>query len=43
VSPAVELSDDACGVYNWNWAYYIESLRLLCTSGAGKPFAPVAS
>ena len=37
---AVELSDDAYGVYNFNWGYYLESLRLLCTTGAGKPFSP---
>jgi len=37
---AVELSDDAYGVYNFNWGYYLESLRLLCTTGEGKPFAP---
>jgi uncharacterized protein YndB with AHSA1/START domain len=37
---AVELSDDAYGIYNFNWGYYLESLRLLCTTGAGKPFDP---
>ena len=37
---AVELSDDAYGVYNFNWGYYMESLRLLCTTGTGKPFDP---
>jgi uncharacterized protein YndB with AHSA1/START domain len=36
---AVELSDDLYGTYNFNWGYYLESLRLLCTTGAGKPFA----
>ena len=35
---AVELSDDAYGVYNFNWGYYLESLRLLVTTGTGKPF-----
>jgi uncharacterized protein YndB with AHSA1/START domain len=35
---AVELDDDAYGVYNFNWGYYLESLRLLCAEGAGKPF-----
>jgi uncharacterized protein YndB with AHSA1/START domain len=34
----VELSDDAYGIYNFNWGYYLESLRLLCSTGAGKPF-----
>jgi uncharacterized protein YndB with AHSA1/START domain len=37
---ATELSDDAYGVYNFNWGYYLESLRLYCTSGTGKPFSP---
>jgi len=36
---AVELSDDAYGVYTFNWGYYMESLRLLCTTGTGKPFS----
>ncbi len=35
---ARELSDDAYGTYNFNWGYYLESLRLLCEAGAGKPF-----
>jgi uncharacterized protein YndB with AHSA1/START domain len=35
---AVELSDDDYGVYNFNWGYYLESLRLLCATGSGKPF-----
>ena len=39
---ATELSDDDYGVYNFNWGYYLESLRLLVTSGAGKPFVPGA-
>lgn len=39
---AVELSDDAYGTYNFNWGYYMESLRLLCTTGTGKPFVPGA-
>ena len=28
------------GIYNFNWAYYLESLRMLCADGAGKPFQP---
>jgi len=36
---AVELSDDAYGIYNFNWGYYLESLRLLCTTGTGAPFS----
>jgi uncharacterized protein YndB with AHSA1/START domain len=35
---AVELADDYYGTYNFNWGYYLESLRLLCVTGAGKPF-----
>ena len=34
---AVELDDDAYGIYNFNWGYYLESLRLLCVTGTGKP------
>jgi uncharacterized protein YndB with AHSA1/START domain len=37
---AVELSDDAYGIYNFNWGYYMNSLLLLCTTGTGKPFDP---
>jgi uncharacterized protein YndB with AHSA1/START domain len=37
---AVELDDDAYGVYNFNWAYYLESLRLFCTTATGKPYQP---
>jgi uncharacterized protein YndB with AHSA1/START domain len=33
-----QLSDDAYGVYNFNWGYYLESLRMLCEAGAGKPY-----
>lgn len=40
---AVELSDDDYGIYNFNWGYYLESLRLLATAGAGKPFGPPVS
>jgi len=37
---ATELSDDAYGTYNYNWGYYLESLRLLCEEGKGHPFRP---
>jgi steroid delta-isomerase-like uncharacterized protein len=37
---ATELSDDDYAVYNYNWAYYLESLRLYCVTGTGKPFRP---
>jgi hypothetical protein len=35
---AVELSDDDYGTYNFTWGYYLESLRLLITTGVGKPY-----
>lgn len=37
---AVELDNDSYGIYNFNWGYYLESLRLFCTTGVGKPFQP---
>jgi steroid delta-isomerase-like uncharacterized protein len=37
---AVELSDDDYGNYNFNWGYYLDSLRLFCEIGTGKPFDP---
>jgi len=37
---ANELDDTAYGTYNYNWAYYLESLRLLCEDGRGRPFDP---
>jgi len=39
---AVELDDDSYGIYNFNWGYYLESLRLFSTTGTGKPFHPPA-
>lgn len=41
---AVELDDGSYGIYNFNLGYYLESLRLFCTIGTGKPFhSPEAS
>jgi len=37
-----ELTDDQYGIYNFNWGYYLESLRLYCETGKGKPFPAVA-
>jgi uncharacterized protein YndB with AHSA1/START domain len=37
---ATELSDDDYGIYNFNWGYYLESLRLYCENGEGKPYHP---
>jgi uncharacterized protein YndB with AHSA1/START domain len=39
---AVELDDDSYGIYNFNWGYYLESLRLLCVTGTGKPHVAIA-
>ena len=36
---AADLDDDSFGVFNYNWAYYLESLRRLVTDGKGMPFA----
>jgi predicted ester cyclase/uncharacterized protein YndB with AHSA1/START domain len=33
-----QLSDEEYGRYNFNWGYYLDSLRLLAESGAGKPY-----
>lgn len=35
---ARELSDEAYGTYNFNWGYYLESLKEYCEIGEGKPF-----
>jgi hypothetical protein len=35
---AVELADDYYGTHNFNRGYYLESLRLVCSTGTGKPF-----
>jgi uncharacterized protein YndB with AHSA1/START domain len=35
---ARELADDDYGIYNYNWGYYLESLRLYCETGTGMPF-----
>lgn len=35
---AQELPDDAYGIYNFSWGYYLDSLRQLCQTGSGKPF-----
>jgi len=34
-----ELPDEMFGMFNFNWAHYLDSLRLLCETGAGTPFA----
>jgi hypothetical protein len=39
-NPVMEIIglDAYFGVYNFNWGYYLESLRLLGVSSKGKPF-----
>ena len=39
---ANELSDDDYGSYNYNWGYYLESLRQYCETGIGRPFQAAA-
>ena len=34
----VELDEESFGIYNFNWGYYLESLRIYCETGTGKPF-----
>ena len=35
---AQELDDDTYGTYNFNWGYYLGSLKRLCEEGGGTPF-----
>ena len=37
---ARELSDETYGTYNFNWGYYLNSLKQLCEKGEGTPFEP---
>lgn len=37
---ARELDDDTYGTYNFNWGYYLNSLKSLCEDGEGTPFRP---
>lgn len=37
-----ELDDDSYGIYNFNWGYYMESLKLYLETGEGRPFNPRA-
>lgn len=36
---AKELSDLDYGIYNFNWGYYLNSLKQYCETGKGMPFA----
>lgn len=35
---ARELSDEVYGNYNFNWGYYLGSLKKLCETGQGTPY-----
>ncbi len=35
---AQELDDDTYGTYNFNWGYYLHSLKQLCEKGVGTPY-----
>ncbi len=35
---ARELSNEEYGRYNFNWGYYLDSLRLVVETGRGKPY-----
>jgi len=37
---AQELDDDTYGTYNFNWGYYLNSLKRFCEDGVGTPFNP---
>ncbi len=37
---AQELSDEVYGTYNFNWGYYLNSLKQFCENGSGTPFVP---
>ncbi len=37
---AKEISDLDYGIYNFNWGYYLYSLKEYCETGKGKPFEP---
>ncbi len=37
---AQELDDEVYGTYNFNWGYYLGSLKELCETGKGKPYRP---
>ena len=39
---AQELSDEVYGTYNFNWGYYLGSLKRLCEEGQGTPFGATA-
>lgn len=36
---AAEISDEEYGTFNFNWGYYLGSLKQYCETGEGYPFA----
>ncbi|PWT93493.1 MAG: hypothetical protein C5B55_04445 [Blastocatellia bacterium] len=40
---AQELSDEDYGTYNFNWGYYLGSLKHLCETGTGTPFKAITT
>ena len=38
---AQELDDDTYGTYNYNWGYYLHSLKKYCETGVGTPYQVV--
>lgn len=34
----VEQPDEVYGMYNYNWGFYMDSLREYCENGTGRPF-----
>ncbi len=39
---ARELSDEVYGNYNFNWGYYLTSLKRYCENGVGTPYEPAS-
>jgi hypothetical protein len=39
---ARELSDETYGIYNFNWGYYLNSLKQFVEKNSGVPFVPPA-
>jgi len=40
---AQELTDEVYGTYNYNWGYYLHSLKQFCETGTGTPFPAAQS
>ena len=37
-SYGIEVSDEVYGRFNFNWGYYLHSLKIYCETGTGKPW-----